>query len=201
MTFMLRDRPDGQVEIIVERPVLVGIFPERETAEKIRAFLQAEDDELPEDSPADSRSVTQAVAEAEDVEALDAIEFSDRVDENVVSVTRAPRPKRKARPVENLPAVVERPQAPVMFVHTPPVTLTAAQIADAFRRLEEGDKLTVVAHDLGISMNRMRGMWAHSRRTLQTHLAEGGQQPCTLCKKPFIPSISHPDTCARCSHA
>lgn len=199
MTFMLRDRPDGQVEIIVERPVLVGIFPERETAEKVRAFLQAEDDEIPKNPPLFSTTATTVVAETEGggddlLEALG----RDGLDENVVSVT--PKRQRKAQGVANLPAVVEQPQAPVMFVHTPPVTLTDDQIAEAFSRLESGEKLAVVAQDLGISMNRMRGMWAHSRRMVQRHLAEGGQQPCTLCKKPFTPSISHPETCARCSH-
>ena len=201
MTFVLRDRPDGQVEIIVERPVLVGIFPERETAEKVRAFLQAEDDDPPEEPPLFSTSAITVVGEAETDE-KDLVETlaGANLDENVVSVPVTPRKPRKAKAVANLPAVVEQPQSAALIVHTPPETLTEAQLAAAFRRIEEGERLSVVSLDLGIAWPRLRGLWAQHCRSLQKHMAEGGAVQCRLCKKDFTPSVSHPETCARCSH-
>ena len=54
-------------------------------------------------------------------------------------------------------------------------------VADCARRTE-----TLVA---------LQAQRAEARRAV----AEGGQQPCSLCAHPFTPSISNPDTCARCS--
>ncbi|AWD21592.1 hypothetical protein [Fuscovulum blasticum] len=72
MTYMLRDRPDGQVEIVLSRPVLVGIFPERDVALRVCAFLQDEAVDWPEDQPAGFATAASdaAEAEAEDLDAL-----------------------------------------------------------------------------------------------------------------------------------
>jgi len=95
--------------------------------------------------------------------------------------------------------VPEKPRQPPILTPTAP-DLTDEQIATAFRRIAEGEKLVVVAPDFGLTMGQLRGMWANHKRQLQKHIAEGGQVPCALCTKLFTPSISHPDTCARCSH-
>ena len=34
MTYTIRDRQDGMVEIVFSSPILIGIFPERDPAEK-----------------------------------------------------------------------------------------------------------------------------------------------------------------------
>lgn len=121
MTFVLRDRPDGQVEIIVERPVLVGIFPERDTAEKVRAFLQADAEEPDEEPPLfshDGPSVD--VASDEPVDLVAEIEAAG-VDQNVVSVTQDPKARRVRQTTANLPAVVpDQPTPTALIVHTPP---------------------------------------------------------------------------------
>jgi hypothetical protein len=50
-------------------------------------------------------------------------------------------------------------------------------------------------------MGQLRGIWAAHKSWMQKHIQEGGKIACSLCTRPFMPSISHPDTCARCSHA
>lgn len=52
MSYMMRDRPDGQFEIVLTRAVLVGIFPEREVASHVMFLLKEEEVELVDDAPA-----------------------------------------------------------------------------------------------------------------------------------------------------
>ena len=88
---------------------------------------------------------------------------------------------------------------PVQLKQLDTADLTPEQTQQAFARIQLGDKIHDVAKDFGLTMGQLRGKWANSKRQLQKHLAEGGQQPCSLCAHPFTPSISNPDTCARCS--
>lgn len=189
MTFLLRDRPDGQVEIIIYRPVLIGIFPERGIAQKVCAFLQ-EDETY--------GLVDDAVAGF----ATAAADVSDAISEDLEGLAQkgSPTVRKPRASVRNLPAVVEeKPRAPAFFTPTPAM-LTEAQREAAFRRIAEGEKIAVVAQKCGVTMGQLRGMWANHKRQMQQHLAEGGQIACALCTHPFTPSISHPDTCARCNH-
>lgn len=199
MSYMLRDRPDGQVEIILTKPILVGIFPEREVAQRVCTFLREEAIEWPPvEEPASFAKAAADVAEAE-AEALEAAgeaQLRELVEKN----RPAPAPTRSPPPVRNLPAVVEEKPIAPRFLTDAPVTLNPQQQSAAFKRIEEGDKLSAVALELGVGVPQLRGMWTGYKRRMQKHLAEGGQVACTLCKKPFTPSISHPDTCARCSH-
>ncbi len=181
MTYMLRDRLDGQVEIILQQPILVGIFAERESAQRVCAFLSETALEMPEDQPAGFATATADVAELEaEIESLDPPVFM---------------PSRR-----NLPAIVpDKPSAPA-FLKLAPTELTEDQREAAFRRISEGERLSDVAVDIGVGIAQLRGMWTGHKRRLQAHIAVGGQIQCKMCTKEFTPSISHPDTCARCSH-
>lgn len=180
MTILMRDRPDGQVEIVLYRPEVVGVMNDRELAARFVAFLEQDDPDLITEEPSGFATATADVAEAEDLDLGDLV----------------PPLSRAAR--ANLPVVIEAPQPPV-FVAAPK-ELTETEIDGAFERLHAGEKLTVVATSLGITMGRLRGMWAAHKRNLQRHIAESGQQACSLCDRPFTPSVSSPDKCARCCH-
>ncbi|NTT88245.1 hypothetical protein [Tabrizicola fusiformis] len=188
MSYMLRDRSDGQVEIILSKPILIGIFPERDVAQRVCSLLQEEAVDWPEEQPAGFATAAADVAEAER-EALS----------EVVEVLPGWR-KSRARTVRNLPVVVpEKPVAPVFLTPMAP-ELTDAQRDIAFRRIAEGEKLGAVAASFGLPMGVLRGMWGNHKRQMQKHLSEGGKIACQTCQRPFVPSISNPDTCARCSH-
>jgi hypothetical protein len=187
MSYMLRDRPDGQVEIVLNNPILVGIFPERDTAQRVCAFLQADEPDLPVDEPA---NFAQAAA---DVRAV----VEEVIAESAPEVPKFVRRHTKAF----LPALIEEPKTPtVRKTATPPQNLTPDQVEAAFKRIGDGEKIAEVAIDFGIGMGQLRGLWANSKRQAQKHLAEGGQIACVTCTKMFTPSISSPDKCARCSH-
>ena len=47
MSYIIRDRSDGMFEVVFLAPILVGIFPERETAEKVCALMDDGEAELP----------------------------------------------------------------------------------------------------------------------------------------------------------
>lgn len=183
MNYELRDRPDGQVEIVLNRPELVGVFPERDVARKVLLFLTASEAET-----------------VDEVAPLGGEPVEPWQPDDVQTEGSPARPKAGRATKVQLPAVVEdKPRPPVWLKPAPPA-LTEAQKDKAFERITAGEKLGAVAADIGVSMQQLRGAWAHHCRTLQAHLAGGGLQPCSLCGKPFTPSISNPETCARCSH-
>lgn len=182
MSYQIRDRSDGMFELVFDKPVLVGIFPERDGAEKYCAFLNDQDPELPEDQPASFGQALKDIAEA--VSDLDEI----------------PPPVRNSSRPANLPAVVlDKPKAPAQIRDDSAAGMSDEETAKAFARIQQGEKVFDVARDFGVSGNSLRAKWAKHKRDLQKHMAEAGQQPCRLCKRPFTPSISNPDTCARCS--
>lgn len=187
MSYMLRDRPDGQFEIVLSRPILVGIFPEKDTASRVMFFLQEDELDLVEAEPAlfgrASEDVAEAI-EAADIGPVEIIPFAKPV--------KAPRAT-----AFQLPAVIDKPQAARQLVAT--TKLSDEARTAAFARLAAGEKLAVVAPDFFLPMNQLRGIWAAHLRTSQKHMAEGGKVACNMCKTPFTPSHSHPDTCARCS--
>jgi hypothetical protein len=201
MTYMLRERPDGQVEIVVTKAMLVGVFPEREVAERVCVFLQEEEVDWPEETADSFAAASEDIPEPED-EALaepDAGEVRlrglvERARDVSPPVAR-PAPSRKPM----LPVVVEKPVAPAM-IPVDETALSETQLETAITRLAAGEKLKDVALDLGVSFNCLRGHWARHCRTLQKHMAEGGQQPCSMCNRTFTPSVTNPDKCARCSH-
>lgn len=182
MGYEIRDRADGMFELVFARPVLLGIFPERDAANQYRAFLNDQEPDLPEDQPASFGQALKDVAEA----------TSDLDD--------APPPVRKSAPPTKLPAVVpNKPKPPAQIRDDSAAGMSDEDTAKAFARVQQGEKLFDVARDFGVSGNSLRAKWAKHKRDLQKHMAEGGQQPCRLCMRLFTPSISNPDTCARCS--
>ena len=195
MSYMLRDRPDGQVEIILTKPILIGVFPERDVASRVCALLQDDAIDWPDTTPPGFATAAADVAEAEaDAADLAAAEAEAKFRRLVERARPVPRT------VRNLPAVVpDAPRAPAFLTPKAP-HLTDDQKDTAFRRIAEGEPIAKVAPDFGLNTFQLQGAWAAYRKKMQKHLAEGGQIECSLCRKPFTPSISHPDTCARCSH-
>lgn len=191
MTYILRDRPDGQYEIVVSRPVLVGIFPERDTAEQFRAFLQSDEPELADDHPESFPRVMHSLEPASDDD-LSAIEESE-----AAPVRRPATPK--ARAPKALPAVVDTPLPPAQIQQPVSWTLSDEDTQRAFARLQQGERVTDVARSLGVNMGQLRSKWACQKRNLQKYMASAGPQPCAFCAREFTPSITNPYACARCS--
>lgn len=188
MSYHMRERADGQVEILLHRPVLIGVFPDPDVAGHVLALLSAEDLELPPDEPASYQQAREDVAAAEEL-ALD----------EVAGPKPSPPPAHSAKQRAQLPAALrEQPRAPVPIATRP--ELSEDEVQRAFARIQNGEKIHAVAADFGLTMGQLRGMWANHKRRMQTFMAQDGQQPCKHCARPFTPSISHPDTCARCSH-
>lgn len=191
MTIMLRDRPDGQVEVILNRPEVIGVMRDHDLAAQFVAFLTERDPEL--------KLAGDAVPLHEVAESLDDIAAAaDAADGVALKAAPAAQAPRKTGKVQ-LPAVLALPSPPAR--HQPErLKLTEEQRDAAFTRLGGGEPIASVAPDFGLSPAQLRGAWGHHCKMMQRHLAEGGQVACKLCTKPFTPSISHPETCARCSH-
>lgn len=74
MSYMLRDRPDGQFEIVLSRPILVGIFPEKDVAARVMFFLQEDEVELVDDKPASFGQALRDAAAVEDETEIELLE-------------------------------------------------------------------------------------------------------------------------------
>lgn len=200
MTYVLRDRPDGQVEIILSKPILVGIFPERDVAQRVCSFLQGAEPDWTMDEP-EGAGTAEPLTDHVDDEKRSA-DLGTHLRELIVTNRSKPRNlvSTHPTPVRNLPAVVpERPIQPPILTPVAP-HLTEEQKSSAFRRIVAGEKIAAIAPEFGLTMGQLRGIWAAHKSWMQKHIQEGGQIACSLCTRPFMPSISHPDTCARCSH-
>lgn len=196
MTYQLRDRPDGQLEIVVLRAEIVGTFADRTIAAKVMTFLQEDDAFNGADAPAEEPpGLFGPKIEAE------AATVVEELLEELPAPSRPPPRLSRQTPAEpvSLPAVVaEKPRPPVQLRAEPP-GLTDEEKDAAFQRLTTGAKLAEVAPEFGLTTAQLRGMWSGYRRRLQNHFAGGGQVRCRQCSRVFLPSLSHPDTCARCS--
>lgn len=192
MTIMLRDRPDGQVEVILNRPEVIGVMRNHDLAAQFVAFLTERDPEL--------KLAGDAIPLPEGAESLEEIAAAADAADGVPPKRAAKSPMfPKTSKINLLPAVVALPSPPARRVQER-LQLTDEQREAAFGRLGGGEPISSVAPDFGLSPAQLRGAWGHHCKVLQRHLAEGGQVACKLCAKPFTPSISHPETCARCSH-
>lgn len=195
MTIMLRDLPDGQVEIVLHRPEVIGVMRDHEIAARFVAFLQEEDSEL---------KLTADATPVELDDDIDAIEAAAGLDDNVIRVARVVRTPPIAHGAyfverSNVPGAVAFPKSPALRA-VERVQLTDEQRDAAFGRIQAGETIASVAPDYGLTMGQLRGAWANHRRLVQQHIAASGQVACKICTKSFTPSISHPETCARCSH-
>lgn len=204
MSYALRDRPDGQVELVFLRPTLIGTFPDRDLARRVCVLLE-NDEDLPEDILPDDGPSDLELEDAAGEQTLRALVTTspDPVQPTLSAgppSTKASPKAPKKRQASTLPVPAEKRLPPVPIKTVEPAHLTEDQKDAAFARLGAGEKLAAVAADFDITMNQLRGMWANHKRQLQKYMAEGGQQPCQLCGRQFTPSPSHPDTCSRCSH-
>lgn len=192
MGYTLRNRPDGQVEILLSKPVLIGVFPERAMAVRVLELLEDQGDpSQPEAAGQPQLLPAQPVQPAPSVRtAPTLITVTTEVPESTILRSYLPK---------NLPAVVQERPSPPVFYKAQASGLSEAQKDAAFRRIADGEKIGQVAPDFGLTFYQLRGLWANHKRNLQSHMAEGGKIACANCQKPFTPSISHPDTCARCS--
>ena len=192
MSYILRDRPDGQFEIVISRPIVVGVFPERDTAEKIHVFLQADD---PDVACAETTSCGQASRDVREAEADDLFDLDAEGGKPVVSVSDLPAVRKASK----APAVVDKPRMAVQINQASYWPMSEEDTRIALARIQQGEKVVDVAKDYPVSMGQLRGKWANYKRNLQRYMAEAGPQPCRLCAREFTPSVSNPDTCARCS--
>ncbi|WP_323041556.1 hypothetical protein [Gemmobacter sp.] len=192
MTVILRDRPDGAVEILLMDPIILEVVANREMARFVCTYIGATELEVPELGAFGFATAAADVAESE----AEALALAVAVEQSPPQAIRTVR-----KPRANLPAVIkEGSSAPARIEHHVPARLTDEQLSAAFRRIVDGEKIAAIAPDFALTMGQLRGIWANHRRNMQSHIAEGGQKACVLCRRAFTPSLTHPDTCARCNH-
>lgn len=122
MTIMLRDRPDGQVEVILNRPEVIGVMRDHDLAAQFIAFLTERDPEL--------ELAGDAVPLHPDAEALEDIAA-------VADAADGVAPKARTVKKVQLPAVVALPSPPARRVPER-LRLTEEQRDAAFQRLGGG---------------------------------------------------------------
>ncbi|MDO5648727.1 hypothetical protein [Paracoccus sp. (in: a-proteobacteria)] len=89
----------------------------------------------------------------------------------------------------------DRPRQP------PETTVQASddELQWAFARIESGDKIQDIAAEKGWNWRSLRASWSRECQRRQKDVAASGTVNCTLCDREFTPSLSNPDTCARCA--
>lgn len=197
MEFRLSETTPGTFEIVQFVPETVGTFRDRALAEKVLDFIR-KDAGLP-----DGTLLTEPVI--------------------------APVPQPEAQPASSLKA----PETPKRATRAPNIQQsetqyfgwTDAELAQAFQRLENGEKVKDIANEFGKSWGTLRGKWAaHKRLSLPKNpepttaalvpVSEPvltpvekitsavqdlkDQDPCTICGKYFKPTPDSMEHCAAC---
>ena len=221
-TYSLRVREDGQTEVVEHSAVVLGTFVRPEHARQFYDWMagshltvrRAPEPEVAPAAPAANAPAASAfVPEPMTIRRLSVpVLVAEQQEVPVRPAQRRQAGRDKAVPPvvvddgegapENLPAaparaVVERPrQAVTMCAHLPEEVM-----APAFERLERGERLQVVASELGVPWPSLRGAYAGYKGRRQREIARGGMSSCSLCSREFMPSVTSPDTCARCAKA
>lgn len=181
--YTLRELADGQAEVVEVREAVIGTFVQVDHARQFCEMLN----HLTAPKPA--RPAPEPAAAYPRTEKRQA-ERDERTD---ATNAEAPMPPAPA-PVPSAVAV-EKPAAPVKMC----ADLGEEVMNPAFERLERGEKLQAVAADLSVPWPSLRGAYAGYKGRRQREIARGGMATCSLCSKEFMPSVTSPDTCARCT--
>lgn len=183
----LRETAEGLIEIIETRPTVLGVFERRDVAEGFLAWYRAQSEEPAKPARRRAKATTPALP--------------PRPRSEAAAPVAAPRPAEKLAPDEGimseLPMVVSQPTPPARRPSNPP--LNDRERTEALDRLTAGETLMTVSNAMGLPWTQLRSVWASHKQRLQKHIAEGGSEECSVCARPFIPSLSQPRTCARCS--
>lgn len=199
MTIQLKDLGDGRIEMIQVRPVSLGILTSRRIAERFADFLdQMEEHELEQLSEFITGEAPPAIAAGYMLknEGVTWRYFNSTNGTTTLASSPVQAGERAADET-----------APVPTNSTPeaePKTDTPMQVA--FARLEAGEKVGVVADDLGIPMPRLRSMWARRCRARKDEEAEKAEADrpsdtvsCSTCGRDYKPGASDEGLCARCT--
>ena len=111
-----------------------------------------------------------------------------------IRITETDTPAAESEPPEPASQPEPAPAPPIGGPDVPAEAMLAA-----FERIESGDRLRDVADDLGLPFGKLCSLWANHVRHHQKETAGGGQIDCAICARPFTPSQSSPDLCARCA--
>ncbi|MDO5648370.1 hypothetical protein [Paracoccus sp. (in: a-proteobacteria)] len=170
-------RPDGGVEVRQITETVIATFTDPAHAALFCAALTA--DETP-----DARFFDHAEGQPDAAPAPVAVVA-------VQNETDTP-PNRQARRDE---MDDDRPRQP------PETTVQASDddLQWAFARIESGDKIQDIAAEKGWNWRSLRASWSRECQRRQKEVAASGPVNCTLCDRAFTPSLSNPDTCARCA--
>ena len=182
----LRETAEGLIEIIETRPTVLGVFERRDVAEGFMAWYQAQSEEPPKPASRRAKAAARALPPPRS---------------EAATPVAPPRRAEKAAPdggiMSELPMVVSQPAPPARRPSNPP--LNDRERTEALDRLTAGETLMTVSKSMGLPWTQLRSVWATHKQRLQRYLAEGGSEECSVCARPFIPSVSQPQTCARCS--
>lgn len=179
--FQINERDDGQFEVLEVTPITRGVIATRDIAEQFVNYLNLISEVGLSDRP--TAPDTGRSPAPLDTSAFDAVDASDPV---------------VAEP-QTSNATVEPDQLPARTGETP--------LQEAFRRLEEGEKVGPVADDLGMPMPRLRAQWAarikqHQRAATTDDPAPaaiGEDAECRICGRTHKVSMSSDGLCARCT--
>ena len=226
MTYSLRVREDGQTEVLEHSAVVIGTFVHAEHARhfydwmagahltvrkapepEIELVLPAEDppsaNVAPRPTPGGAPGLTiprlsvpaPAARTSRPSDTPEQPNAQAERDSAVSSAVEVGENAPEGPPAAHVPALVEKPRQAVTMCADLPTEV----MAPAFERLERGERLQAVAADLGVPWPSLRGAYAGYKSRRQREISRAGMSTCSLCSKEFMPSVTSPDTCARCT--
>ncbi|MFN3314328.1 MAG: hypothetical protein ACK46Q_12795 [Hyphomonas sp.] len=207
MSYEIKDLGNDKFELLRIEPVVIGVLTDRRIAERFADFLT--NMEEAERAQMDLFIIEDDVADIDHAAPGVRIDPAPAAPEEILTVAD-PEPMPGVAS-EDIPAVpppaIVQPQDDVQPEAPTAASVKETPMEEAFRRLQAGEALGVVADDIGIPMTRLRSLWAHKCRGMKdrpaqapTAVAEApaAEAQCAGCGKNFRLSADGDGLCARC---
>ena len=213
MHYRILEAGDGRFEIQRIEPVTIGVMYDAALADLFRAILETDDDAIfrakaaIDDVSAPPAEVAASLPEI-GATGLHKIggEFIERAETApaAVKLEPEPAPEPKSAPVTNGADAAPTEGQPAASEDATESPVTPMQ--EAFMRIEAGEKLGVVADDLGLKMPLVRAAYARRVRALKEEAeaaepaphVDAGVEECRMCGREFRANDNSDGLCARC---
>lgn len=217
MKYQVHDAGDGRFEIQRIEPVTIGVMYDEAMADLVLAILETDDTAIFEAKAKIDKVKVDHLPPAEVAEAL-----PEKADNGLHKIggTFIERPAQpfgtvedanEAAPSENEGAAQAAPdttpKAPPQPAPAPvsaPGKKLVTPMMEAFERIDAGEKLGVVADELGLKMPMVRAAYARRARALKEEAESAApdhreREECRLCGREFTASAESDGLCGRCA--
>lgn len=190
-TFYLEHKDDGKIDLVRTDPVVIGTFTDEANARNVLDLVVGQ---ALEQTPVEPRKMSDFLKPVDDSDAPKPAKALPPKPKP----TPKPKPKVAAKSAPKTAQPAKKSVLPVPIAKKTEMTLSEDDLNVAFDRIRNGEKIAMIAQDIGVPMMSLRAKWANHNRYLNATVNPDPQIQCA-CGRDFTPSGINNTMCARCA--